>query len=107
MNPIYLILGILAFAVAAYFALEFVGGKFTVIDDWKKAWKFYSVWAFAIVAAIPDAYNAVIASGLLDGSGASETLTWSIRAAAIGGLLLRFVKQAQPKLPDDTDQAGA
>ncbi len=107
MNLFTMLLLCTAVLIAIYFAMKFIGGDLTVVGDWRKAWRFYSVWAFAVVGILPDAYNAIVASGMLGGADTPEYLTWSMRAAAIGGILLRLVKQVQPPIPDDTDGAGA
>lgn len=107
MNPIYLIVGIVAFAVLSYFAIEFIGGKVTVIADWKRAFRYYSVWGIAVLGAWPDLYNLIQASGFLGGDTAPESLTWGGRVLAIVALAGRFIRQKQPAIPDDTDKAGA
>lgn len=107
MNMLAMLLICVATLVAIFFAMKFVGGDLTVVDDWRKAWRFYSVWALAVVGVLPDAYNAIVTAGLLGGSETPEALTWSMRAAAIGGILLRIVRQVQPPVPDDTDDAGS
>lgn len=99
MNLVTLLFLAAVCVLAAFLAIRFIGGNFMMIEDWKKAWRFYSVWAFAIVGILPDAYNAIVAAGLLGGADTPDALTWGMRFAAIGGILLRLVKQAQPKLP--------
>jgi hypothetical protein len=107
MNLLILLALFIAAVLLAAVAVRAIGGNLTMVDDWKKAWKFYSVWAMALVAALPDIYNAMISSGLLGGDDAPSALTWGIRIGAIGALLLRLVNQQKPPLPDDTDKAGA
>lgn len=108
MNILLILLLLVAAVLIAVVAVRAIGGNALVIDDWRKAWKFYSVWGIAVLGAIPDIYNALVGSGLVGGDDAPNTLTWAARIAAIGVLLLRLVNQQKPALPvDDTDKAGA
>lgn len=106
MNILLIVLALIALAFLAVFMLRAVGGNFRLVEDWKRAYRFYSVWAIALIGALPDIYNAIAASGLLSGGDAPDDLVWAVRLAAVGGLLLRLVQQYKPD-PDDTDQAGA
>lgn len=77
-----------------------------IIDDWRHGWRYYSVWAYACLGALPSLYDLLAATGwfgaLDDAPGA---LAWTVRALAVAGIVIRFVRQHRP--PDDTDQAGA
>ena len=75
-----------------------------LIEDWRQAWKFYSVWALAVLVALPDLYNALLAAGLLDAEALPPVASWSIRIVAIAGLVVRFVNQKKPEgLPPEIE----
>lgn len=69
-----------------------------LIPEWKRAWRFYSVWAFAVIVALPELYNAAATLGLFDA--APATLLWSMRGLALAGIVARFVDQARPRIED-------
>lgn len=72
-----------------------------LIENWKQGWKFYSVWLFAIVAAMPDLYMAVVAMGWLDSPGVPAQLVWTLRGLGVVGVFARFISQTKPKAGDD------
>lgn len=75
-----------------------------LIEDWRQAWKFYSVWALAVLVALPDLYNALLAAGLLDADAMPPVAAWSVRIVAIAGLVVRFVNQKKPEgLPPEIE----
>ena len=70
-----------------------------LIEDWRQAWRFYSVWAFAVLAALPELYNLLQAAGLLDDGSIPPVAAWSVRAIAIAGIVSRFIRQKRPETP--------
>ena len=75
-----------------------------LIEDWRQAWKFYSLWALAVLAALPDLYAMLTAAGLLDSEQMPDVATWSIRILAIAGIVVRFVNQKKPEgLPPEIE----
>ena len=74
-----------------------------LIDNWKQAWKFWSVRIWIILAALPQVLP------LLGAETLAYLPTWLgnvISVSALLGVVARVVKQ--PSLqPDDTDKAGA
>lgn len=68
-----------------------------IIASWKSGYKFYSVWALAVLAALPDIMQALIAAGLMQSEEMPEVAKWIIRAVAIAGIVSRFISQAKPK----------
>lgn len=70
-----------------------------LIENWRQAWRFYSVWAMAVLAALPDLYNMLLAAGLLEADAIPPLAAWSIRIVAIAGIVVRFVKQKRPEPP--------
>jgi len=65
-----------------------------LIAEWRQAWKFLSVWAFALVGAAPDIHSAVVAMGWLSDPGVPPSFVWSLRGLAVAGIVSRIVKQA-------------
>lgn len=100
MNIIAIIGTIAGLGLAAAFAVRAIGGNIALAADWKKAATFYSSWAIVVLGSLPDIYNAVVTSGLLEGTDAPEKLTWAARVLAVGGLMLRLVNQKKPAEPD-------
>ena len=75
-----------------------------LIEDWRQAWKYYSVWALAVLVALPDLYNALLAAGLLEADAMPPMAAWSVRIVAIAGLVVRFVNQKKPEgLPPEIE----
>jgi hypothetical protein len=70
-----------------------------IIENWRHAWRYYSVWAMAVLVALPDLYNALLAAGLLEAEAMPPLASWSIRIVAIVGLVVRFIKQKRPEPP--------
>ena len=75
-----------------------------LISNWREGWKFYSAWALAVLALVPDIYNAILASGVLDSETIPSEAAWIIRGVAILGIVSRFINQAKPEgLPPEID----
>jgi hypothetical protein len=64
-----------------------------LVDEWRAAWKMYSLWFFATLALIPDLYNLALSSGLLEGTSAPVLVTRAINAVAFLGAASRLIKQ--------------
>lgn len=67
--------------------------KFTLVDEWRKAYAMYSVWFFAILGMLPDLYNLAVDNHLLDGGNAPAFLARAINLVAFAGAASRLVKQ--------------
>lgn len=67
-----------------------------LIENWREGLRFYTTWAMAVLVALPDLYNLLLASGLLEAEAMPPVAAWSIRVVAITGLVLRFVRQKRP-----------
>lgn len=67
-----------------------------IIENWRQGLKFYSVWIFALIALLPDAYSAVVSLGLFEGVDAGSTERLIARGLAVVGIGSRFIKQAKP-----------
>lgn len=70
--------------------------KQVIVTDWRKVWRYYSTWALALLALMPDLYAALVASGLLQGD-MPAVASWLIRGLAIAGIASRYINQARPK----------
>lgn len=68
--------------------------KFRLIENWREGWKFYTTWAYGVLIALPDLYN--LAAPLLSADGMPDAAAWSLRAAALLGLVVRFIDQKKP-----------
>ncbi|GGD45750.1 hypothetical protein [Pseudoxanthomonas indica] len=110
MNLLLLVALIVAFVVAAALGVRAIGGNITLVEDWKKAWRWYSTYGLILLAAMPDIFNALLAGDYLAGTPVSEEFSWWIRIGAGATFLLRSLNQLKrPDLPkfDSTDGAGA
>lgn len=74
-----------------------------LVDNWKKAWKWYSMWGLVAIGAAPHAYEYVMAiSGALTQHGVAVPafLKWSITTLAAMTAVGRLVKQNEaPAIP--------
>lgn len=66
-----------------------------LIEGWKEGWKFYSVWGYALLLALPDIYSALASFGAFDDL--PQQAAWAIRTISAAGIVLRFVSQAKPE----------
>ncbi len=110
MNLLIIIALLVAIAVGLVVAVRAIGGNIALVEDWKKAWRWYSTYALILVAALPDIFNALLAGDYLAGSPVSDEFTWWIRIGAGATFLLRSISQVKrPDLPsfDESDEAGA
>lgn len=65
------------------------------VEDARNVWRYYSTWAFALIAGLPDLYN--LAAPYLSGGEVPDMAVWTFRVAAILGILARYVNQNKPK----------
>ena len=54
MNLLLFLLLFVAVVIVSALAVRAIGGDLRLIADWKKAWTFYSTWAFVVLGALPD-----------------------------------------------------
>lgn len=103
MNILLTILATLvAIVLLAALAVRYIGGNFTLIEDWKKAWKFYSTWMLALIALLPDLWNSIVISGITDTGDVPSAFSYTLKGGVLVALVLRQVKQVKksPNLPD-------
>lgn len=78
--------------------------KQILVSDWRQVWKYYSTWALAVLALVPDIYGALVASGLVANGDIPDAAAWIVRGVAIAGIVVRFINQAKPEgLPPKVD----
>lgn len=102
MNLLALLAIVIALGIAAALGVRAIGGNISVVDDWKKAWSYYSTWGMAFVAMLPDLWNAAISGGYLDQGDVPGAFSWAVKIGLLATFLIKQVRQAQPpKLPFD------
>lgn len=67
-----------------------------IVSDWRKVWRYYSTWALAVLAVVPDIYAALVAAGLVTGDDMPDIAAWTVRGLAVVGIVSRFINQAKP-----------
>ena len=68
--------------------------KLKLVDDWRRAWRYYSVQAMAALAGLPIAYMALPADWQ-----AAIPDSWKMAAVGVvlvAGIVGRIVKQPEP-----------
>lgn len=66
--------------------------KVGIVDDWRSFWKMHSLYVFVFIGAIPDLWNLVVASGLLNELPVGERLDLLIKWGALMGAMARMLK---------------
>jgi len=66
-----------------------------LVSDWKRAWRWFSVQAMAVAAAIPLVWMSLPPE--LKGSISDDWLPWIASAVAVAGILGRVVEQDKPE----------
>lgn len=69
-----------------------------LIDEWKKWYTMYSIWAFALVGIAPDIYNLAVQYNLVNSAEAPVELARIINIIAFLGALSRLLKQKKLEL---------
>ena len=110
MNLILILAALVAVVIVGALAVRAIGGNITLVSDWQKAWKWYSTYALALIAFLPEIFNALLAGDYLGGAPVSEDFSFWLKAGAAVTFVLRTLKQVpKPEAPkfDPTDGAGA
>ena len=71
--------------------------KPSLIENWHRAWRLFSVQLFALVALFPDMYDGIAAMGWIDQL--PEQARWAMRALGAVGIVARVIKQRTPETP--------
>ena len=61
------------------------------ITELNEAWKLWSIYFFAAIGSLPDAYNLVATMGWVDQ--VPHAIIWPIRILAAGGIMARLMRQ--------------
>lgn len=78
-----------------------------LVPDWRQVARYYSTWALAVLALVPDIYAALVAAGLFTGDDMPEAAAWIVRGVAVLGIVSRFINQAKPDgLPPQVKPGG-
>lgn len=100
MNLILILAALVAVVILGALAVRALGGNITLVDDWAKAWKWYSTYALGLVAFAPEIFNALLAGDYLGGSPVSDEFSVWVKAGAALTFILRSLKQApKPEKP--------
>jgi hypothetical protein len=78
--------------------------ELTLINEWRQAWKLYSVWIFALVLAGPDIFNAAVSAGLISADHVPALFGRLVNIVGFVGIVSRIVKQKSSTivgLPED------
>lgn len=71
-----------------------------LIDNWKQAWRMWTVQISALVLLLPDLYAGVQALGWLDSADCPPALAWSIRILGGVGVVARLIRQSKLQPPE-------
>lgn len=66
-----------------------------LIQNWRDAWRLWSIWALALLMAVPEIYNEMLYSGVIDMT-EWPSLTRVIQSLAFIGIVVRLVRQNMP-----------
>ncbi len=67
--------------------------KIELVDDWKQAYKYFSVWFFTILGALPQIYQVLASYGVISSETAPTALINTISVIAALGAIARVLKQ--------------
>ena len=96
MNIFILLLILIALVLVCAVAVRAIGGNFMLVDDWCKAYKFYSTYALGLVAFLPDIFNGLLAGDYLAGTPVSDQFSMWLKIGAGLTFVLRMIKQVKP-----------
>lgn len=79
-----------------------------LVENWRQAWKFYSLWFYALLAALPELVALAAQYGIIDATSADEPgfVAALIRWIAFAGAFSRIIKQLKPELPAKEEAAA-
>lgn len=79
--------------------------KVELIDDWKSAWRFISIWVMAFMAILPELYQLAISMGVLSEETAPGALVRIMQALSFIGIAMRMIKQKIPEIQEQQEKA--
>lgn len=80
--------------------------KLELIKNWKQAWRFYSVWAMAILLCMPTLFNLAVEYGLLESAELPPLFANAVRLVAFGTVAVRVIKQQVQDIQEKQDDAA-
>lgn len=108
LNLILIVLAaLIAVVIALAIAIKALGGNLQLVDDWKKAWRYYSTWGLLLIAELPAIWTAAASEGLVSPADVPEGYAWATRIMAWATFIALKVKQVErPKNPFAKDSTG-
>lgn len=64
-----------------------------LVDDWKRAWKWFSMWAFIIVAFSPEIYELAVKFGIVSAGHLPAVFERLVQWVGFFGAVSRLVDQ--------------
>ena len=77
--------------------------KLRLIDDWKKFLKLYTVWFFILLGALPQMWDSVVQSGLLDTPLIPPQFKALVGTISALGIVARLIKQQRDVLETEVE----
>ncbi|HEY3434248.1 MAG TPA: hypothetical protein VGK41_01210 [Solirubrobacterales bacterium] len=91
---------LIALWIAAAFAVRAIGGNIALVEDWRKAWKWYSAYGIVLLGLLPELFNALLAADVFSGTPIDQHFSLAAKTVAGITLALRMVNQLKkPALP--------
>jgi len=78
--------------------------KLTLIDDWKKSYKLYTMWILSFIAVLPQIWNELTIAGVINSSALPKEFAAVITTLGVIGMTLRIVKQNVEKINQQVAQ---
>lgn len=79
-----------------------------LVENWRQAWKFYTIWFYALLAALPEIVALAAQHGIIDPAQGDvpSLVTKLIQWIAFAGAMSRIIKQLKPELPAKEEAAA-
>lgn len=98
---------LIGIGIAFALAVRAIGGNIGLVEDWKKAWRWYSTYAFVFLALLPDLFNGLLQGGYLSGTPVDEKFSWIAKVFIAGAFILRSIRQIKPPALPEWSSSGA
>lgn len=96
LNIILLAIAALIVAViAAAIGIRALGGNIALVEDWQKAWRYYSSYGLLLLAELPAIWTAAANEGLVSAVDLPDGYAWAQRAVAWATFIVLRVKQIE------------
>lgn len=80
--------------------------KVQLIDNWKSAWRFASIWMMAAMAIMPELYNLAISMGVLSEDTSPGALVRLMQIMSFLGIAIRMIKQKMPEIESEQKESA-